>query len=120
MSSNIKERERFIKFIEDLCDKYNVVWEEVDPEVAYYWNDFKNGKIGGKAGLTDNGKILMRYFQAHDSAYTAKEIAEDLMLNSRSVSGAMRSLVNAGFVEKVEEKPNKYQVTQEGLDLVIE
>lgn len=120
MSSNIKERERFIQFIEELCDKNNIVWEEVDPEVAYYWNDFKNGKIGGKVGLTDNGKILMRFFQNHDGEYTAKEIAEELLLNPRSVSGAMRSLVNAGYVEKTGEKPMKYQVTQEGLDVVIE
>lgn len=118
----MNSKEKFVKFLEERLFNDEMVLEELDPEIANYWQDFKTGKIGGKAGLTDNGKMIMRYFQAHDAEeeFTAKDIAEDMFIQPRSVSGAMRSLVNSGYVKKIEGKPNKYQVTDEGYNMVIE
>lgn len=117
----MNSKEQFVNFLEERLFN-DLVLEEIDPEVANYWQDFKTGKIGGKSGLTDNGKMLMQFFQSHsaDEQYTAKDIAEDLFIQARTVSGAMRSLVNSGYVTKIEGKPNKYQVTDEGMNLVIE
>lgn len=117
----MSNKKKFIEFVEqNLFD--DLVLEEIDPEVIEYWNELKNGKTNEKKALTDNGKILMNFFQSNpsDVAYSSKDIAEELFIQARTVSGAMRSLVNNGYVEKIEGKPIKYKVTDEGLNLIIE
>lgn len=117
----MSNKKKFIDFVEE--NLFNdLVLEEIDPEVAEYWNEFKNGKSKEKKSLTDNGKILMKFFQTNpnDVAYSSKDIGEELFIQARTVSGAMRSLVTNGYVEKIEGKPVKYKVTEEGLNLIIE
>ena len=52
--------------------------------------------------------------------WKAKDIAEELFVNSRKVSGAMRKLVNDGFVEKLGKEPVVYELTEKGKNIVID
>ena len=45
----------------------------------------------------------------------AKEIAQELGLTSRGVSGSMRKLVNDGFCEKLGASPAVYAITDKGI-----
>ena len=50
----------------------------------------------------------------------ARDIAEDLFISSRGVSGVLRKLVNDGFVEKMGESPVIYSITEKGKNFIIE
>ena len=50
----------------------------------------------------------------------SKDIAEQLGLASRSVSGTMRKLVNDGFCDKIGKDPIVYTLTEKGKNFVIE
>ena len=50
----------------------------------------------------------------------AKAIAEGMGVSSRSVSGAIRKLVNDGFVEKVSTDPVLYSITAKGIEVTID
>lgn len=49
----------------------------------------------------------------------SKEIAENLLISSRAVSGSMRKLVSDGFVEKVSQNPIVYTLTEKGKNIEI-
>jgi Mn-dependent DtxR family transcriptional regulator len=44
----------------------------------------------------------------------AKDIGDELFISSRTVSGALRKLVNDGFVEKIGQNPVIYTLTEKG------
>ena len=50
----------------------------------------------------------------------ARDIAEDLFISSRSVSGTMRKLVNDGFCEKIGKDPAIYVLTEKGKNFIID
>jgi predicted transcriptional regulator len=52
--------------------------------------------------------------------WKSKDIAEQLGLASRSVSGTMRKLVNDGFCDKIGKDPIVYTLTEKGKNFVIE
>ena len=65
----------------------------------------------------------MKYLQTlPDNApmMRAKEIAENMFVSSRAISGAMRKLVSDGFVEKIGKEPVMYALTDNGRNIVIE
>lgn len=69
-----------------------------------------------KPEFTNNGRIILKYLQEQPfgSMYKAKDIAEQLGIASRSVSGAMRKLVTDGYVEKIGKEPVIYTLTELG------
>jgi predicted transcriptional regulator len=52
--------------------------------------------------------------------WKARDIAEEMFISSRAVSGAMRKLVTDGFVEKIGKEPVVYTLTDTGKNIVIE
>lgn len=65
-------------------------------------------------------KALLIYLKVHNTKiYTAQEIAKDLNVNVKTVSGTFKKLINKGFVEPIEEKPKKYKITQKGLNFLM-
>jgi predicted transcriptional regulator len=50
----------------------------------------------------------------------AKDNGEGLFIGSRAVSGAMRKLVDDGFVEKLGQNPVIYSITEKGKNIKIE
>lgn len=75
-----------------------------------------------KPVITDNGKVILEHLQLNPDVllWKAKDIAEQLGLASRSVSGTMRKLCNDGFCDKMGKDPCVYSLTEKGKTFVIE
>ena len=75
-----------------------------------------------KPEITENGKIVLEYLQNNPDVliWKSKDIAEQMGLASRSVSGTMRKLVNDGFCDKIGKDPCVYALTEKGKTFVIE
>lgn len=80
----------------------------------------KNKKEDGGIVMSDKGKEILGWLQEQArQAYSAREIAEGLFCNSRSIPGAMKKLVADGLVEaeKVGSAPYQYKITDAGAKL---
>lgn len=68
--------------------------------------------------VSETGARILTWMQknkdTHNNLMSAKTIGEGLTITSRSVSGAMRKLVTAKYVEKVGTKPVQYSLTDKG------
>ena len=114
----MSKKDEFIKYIENLINE-----EEMSKDAKDYWEALKVSKEIEKPTFTDNGKLIMKYLQELPEgapAMKAKEIAEEMFISSRAVSGAMRKLVTDGFVEKVGQDPVMYILTEKGKEIKIE
>ena len=72
--------------------------------------------------LTQNGIPILRYLQEHQDVklWKAKDLAEQMGVSSRGVSGSMRKLVSDGFCEKIGNSPSVYMLTEKGKNYHIE
>lgn len=114
----MSKKQKFIEFVEEnLFSKVS----EVDEEVLDYWNALKivDEKME-KPVLTDNGKAVLKFMQTEMSSGKCRDIADRMMLSSRTVSGTMRKLISDGFVEKIGTEPIVYCITTKGKELIIE
>ena len=120
-----KEKEIFIALVKHCCFNDDGQYDDLaftDEEVEIaknYFDKFVNG--GGdvsKPAFTEKGIIILKYLKENpDAVLPAKKIAEDLELSSRTVSGAMKKLVNDGYVEKFEGEPKTYSITEKGKEV---
>ena len=95
--------------------------EKMTANVKAYIEALTDGK-NDKPVLTDSGKRILDYLQKNPDKVMlkARDIAEDLYISSRGVSGALRKLVSDGFVEKMGESPVIYSITEKGKNFIIE
>lgn len=116
-------KEKFVKMVEDLLVEVEVYLEgdfEVDEEALAYFEKFKvkPESKSKSVEMTENGKNIIEYMQGtHEEVhnlYKSKDIAEGMFVSSRSVSGAMRKLVTDGYVDKSEDSPIVYSLTEDG------
>lgn len=120
------KKEKFIKIVEDLFTEANDIQDkEIDQDAWDYLETLKTQKTKTRSvEITENGKAILEYMQGaieeFDNNFLSKEIAEGLFTSSRSVSGAMRKLVADGFVEKSEDSPIIYSLSEKGKDFKIE
>lgn len=120
------KKEKFIKIVEDLFTEVNDIQDkEIDQDAWDYLETLKTQKTKTRSvEITENGKAILEYMQSaiekFDNNFLSKEIAEGLFTSSRSVSGAMRKLVTDGFVEKSEDSPIIYSLSEKGKDFKIE
>ena len=114
----MSKKKLFIEYVEKLIANTN---EPIPDEVRIYWEAFREEGDKDKPLFTDNGKIVLGFMQTHPDMelVKAKDIAEALVLSSRTVSGAMRKLVTDGFVEKVATDPVVYTITEKGKNIEI-
>ena len=116
----MSKKEKFVKTVQEaLFDKVDLT--EMDPDVVAYWEAFKGKEEADKPMFTDNGKIILKYLQDNPdiTSAKAKDIGEGLFISSRAVSGAIRKLVNDGFVEKIGQDPVLYSITEKGKTIEI-
>lgn len=116
----MSKKEKFVKAVQEaLFDKVDLT--EMDPDVVAYWEAFKGKEEADKPMFTDNGKIILKYLQDNPdiTSAKAKDIGEGLFISSRAVSGAIRKLVNDGFVEKIGQDPVLYSITEKGKTIEI-
>ena len=83
--------------------------------------DYKDVKLLSRY-ISEKGKIIIKHLQEYQDIpmWKARDIAEGLFIAPRGVSGAMRKLVDDGFVEKVGQDPVVYALTEKGKNIIIE
>lgn len=114
-------KQEFIDFLNALIAAAPDVAEKLMTENVKAYIDALTDKQNEKPALTENGKIILRYLQnAPVQPYKSKEIAEQLFVSSRTVSGGMRKLTTDGFVEKVGSEPVLYLITEKGKEFKID
>ena len=123
----MSKKEKFINEVIAAIDGL----EEKTPENYFsedallYFNALKTGE-GTKESksFTENGKLILKYIQENKDTYNnlfkAKDIGEGLGISSRTASGAMRKLVNDGYIEKMGENPVVYSLTEKGKDINLD
>lgn len=117
------KKEAFLEFLNQLMEASPDIVENMSDDAKIYLEVFKKtNEQKDKPLFTDNGKNILLFLQDHADIkmYKAKNIAEELGISSRTVSGAMRKLVIDGFVEKIGSNPVIYSITQKGKEIQIE
>lgn len=107
--------DKFIEFFERLIDETNA---EMTDEVREFYEMLKvsTSNYGNKPALTETGLLILEYLQKSEqtSSLKARDIAEGLGVHSRKVSGAMRKLVDDGYIDKFGQNPVIYTLTEKG------
>lgn len=104
----------------DYWDKLTVN-QEIPANVKMYVDALRNSESIEKPLFTENGEKILVYLQSAPTAmYKARDIAENMGLTSKGVSGAMRKLVTDGYVEKVGKDPVVYMITEKGKSVKFE
>lgn len=116
-----KEKELFLKFVGEALKAAGIngfSTEELGWVESYYEKLKNGGSDTEKPAFTEKGIVILKYLKENPEAVLpAKKIAEDLELSSRTVSGAMKKLVNDGYVEKFEGEPKTYSITEKGKEV---
>lgn len=94
---------------------------EVPENVKIYIDALRNVDSIEKPAFTENGSKILQFLQsAPTGMYKARDIAENMGITSKTVSGAMRKLVTDGYVEKVGKDPVVYMITEKGKTVEFE
>lgn len=113
--------EEFLEFVDFLMQNCK---EPVHPSesVQAYLDALRSSeRTSEKKEFTSNGKAILQWLQgAPAGMYKARDVAEAIEVSSRAVSGAMRKLVNDGYIEKVGKDPVVYSITEKGKNVIFE
>lgn len=109
-------KEEFINFVNALIDACpDVVENLMTDNIRTYLEALAAGGSTSTSELTENGaKVLAHMQKSEEKTFKAKDIAEELFISSRSVSGSLRKLVNDGYAEKIGQDPVIYTLTEKG------
>jgi DNA-binding MarR family transcriptional regulator len=108
-------KQEFIEFLDALMRAAPEVVEEKGSETIMAYIEAMRENTKKQESLTENGARVLAFLQTADSlTFKAKDIGEALGVASRTVSGALRKLVNDGFVDKMGENPTIYSLTEKG------
>lgn len=109
-----------IDFINEVEEKIDI--SSLSEGAQEFWQAFRTESKKEKPLFTDNGKLVLTYLRNNSETLTwkAKDIAEGLGVASRTVSGAIRKLVNDGYVVKVSTDPVIYGLSDKGRNIIIE
>lgn len=117
------KKEAFIKVIEKFFGnpeyQYDYDNDEEFDLAKEFFEDLKSNKDKSKSAITENGAKILILMQnnreKYNNVFKAKDIAEELFVSSRSVSGSMRKLISDGFVEKIGQDPVTYAIAEKGI-----
>lgn len=112
----MSKKQKFIQYIEKLF----IDEEKIDADVWDYWCALSETKEKEESVLTENGRKILKFMQETMPRGKARDIADGMMVSSRTVAGSMRKLVSNGFVEKIGSEPIIYCITEEGKNFNIE
>ena len=101
---------------EKFMAEFELVKEQFSEEAIAYVEGLK--EVDTKPAFTENGAKVLLWMRDNKNGYNnifkAKDIAEGLFTNSRSVSGSMRKLITDGYVLKTGTNPSCYALTELG------
>ena len=112
-------KQKFIDMVDDLVSLGINQWSvELDEDALAYFEKLKQTPASKKVEMTENGKNILQHMQDNyeevQNLFKSRDIAEGMFVSSRSVSGAMRKLVTDGYVDKTDDSPIVYSLTDEG------
>ena len=109
-------KQEFLNFINKLMKANPKLTEELMTEEIKAYLDILRDSNNEKPELTENGQTILKYLQQNieTTFWKSKDIADQLGIASRSVSGTMRKLVNDGFCEKMGANPIVYILSDKG------
>lgn len=115
------KKQEFIEYVKQMQEVCSTV--EMNDNAKIYWDALcfeKDEKE--KPMFTDNGKLILKCMQDHPETITwkSKDIAEELFISAKTVSGSLRKLITDGFVEKIGESPFSYMITENGKNITID
>lgn len=120
----MSKKQDFVNFVEQLMEVAGIDTKSdgIPESVNLFWESFKGQDEVDKPLFTDNGKLILTFLKDHQDTvmWKARDIAEEMFISSRAVSGAMRKLVTDGFVEKIGKEPVVYSLTDAGKNIIIE
>lgn len=121
-------KEEFVKFVETLMQSNPELTNKLyTDDIKTYFEAIKyaNGDEP-KAEMTEAGLKILTFFQEDEkstgkrSGFKSSDIASNIGIASRNVSGSIRKLVTDGYIEKVEgTKPIVYLLTNKGINYKI-
>ena len=110
-------REDFIKTIDSIIETQEHSFTE---DALKFYKSFKSITEDVKPQFTENGKRILVFLQNSDKElWKAKELADELQISSRSVSGSCRKLVTDGYVDKVSKDPVIYTLSSKGKEIIF-
>lgn len=111
--------EIFLKYFNSLLEKANISFNEMPEDVQDFYMALQTSKgESDKITFTPIGIQILEFMQQSTlKSFKAKDIADGTSLPSRKASGAMRKLVNDGYVEKYGENPVNYMITAKGKEI---
>lgn len=114
--------EIFLEYFNQLLLKAGTTLDEASEDVKDFYSMLQSTKgEGEKVSFTPIGIQVLEFMQQSTlKSFKAKDIADGSLLPSRKVSGAMRKLVNDGYVEKFGENPVNYMITSKGKEINLE
>lgn len=115
-------KEDFIKFLRNLMEANPELTKKLMNEnVQTYIDVLEKGETKEKPLFSENGLVVFKFIRENTdtTAWSSKNIAEQIGLTSRQVSGCARKLVNDGFLEKVSTDPVYYALTQKGKEFEL-
>lgn len=115
----MSKKEKFIELVQLLMDREKFNFDDEEwKDALEFWKGLQISGDNGRPQFTDNGKLILQYMKDNEDSYNnffkAKDIGEGLSISSRTVSGAMRKLINDGYVEKMGADPTVYAITSLG------
>ena len=101
-------------FVEEVESKLNI--STLSPGAQEFWQALKEQKTKERPKFTENGKRILSFLIDNKDVLTwkSKDIADQMGIASRTVSGAVRKLVNDGYVVKVSTDPVIYGLSDLG------
>lgn len=107
-----------LEFFETINDALANNLINLSPDaLAYYQALSDDSKEEKKSILTENGRKILEFLQNNpNKPFKSKDIANEIEISSRSVSGSIRKLVNENLVEKINKEPCIYMITEKGIN----
>ena len=114
-------KQEFLNFIDELMKASPELTEKLMTENIQAYLDVLREQKDTKPLVTDNGKVILKFLQDNVDVklWKSKDLAEQIGLSSRCVSGTLRKLVNDGFCDKLGASPIIYCLTEKGKNYKI-
>ncbi len=112
-------KNEFLNFLHKLMDASPEIVNECMTDTLKQYLEILENEKSEKPEITESGRRILEFLQNYEDTtklWKAKDIAQELGVTSRGVSGSIRKLVTDGFCEKLGTSPAVYTITEKGLN----